>query len=35
VAQLGFRYASLGRPQRSGSEIGEADFDGVREAAAN
>jgi UDPglucose 6-dehydrogenase len=35
VAQLGFRYASLGRPQRSGSEIAEADFDGVREAAAN
>jgi UDPglucose 6-dehydrogenase len=35
VAQLGFRYASLGRPQRSGGEIGEADFDGVREAAAN
>jgi UDPglucose 6-dehydrogenase len=35
VAQLGFRYSSLGRPQRSGSEIGEADFDGAQEAAAS
>ena len=34
VAQLGFRYASLGRPQRAGAEIAEADFDGAREAAA-
>jgi hypothetical protein len=35
VAELGFRYASLGRPQRAGGEIAEADFDGAREAAAS
>ena len=35
VAQLGFRYTSLGRPQRAGREIADADFDGAREAAAS
>jgi UDPglucose 6-dehydrogenase len=34
LAQLGFRYTSLGRPQRASGEIAEADLDGAREAAA-